>query len=216
MKIIALLFFLITNVAVAQHAIGQFDDHMDIGNPVNNGSSEYDKTSKTYTMKGSGDNIWFSKDQFQFAYKKLSGDFVLTANFEFVGKGTNGHRKIGWMLRASADSDAVHYSAVVHGDGLTLLQWRPVKGAAMRDPEDEIFAKEKSFTTIQLERSGKKIIMRAAHAGESLKEIGSTTETSNLPDQVMAGLFICAHDGKVIEEAKVSNVVIARPPKQSR
>ncbi len=138
------------------------------------------------------------------------GDFILTANFEFVGEGTDPHRKIGWMVRASADADAPHYSAVVHGDGLTTLQWRLLKGALMRDPEDEIFATKKKYQVIQLERIGKKIIMRAAHTGEPLQIIGST-ETISLPDEVLVGLFISAHNETVVEEAKIWNVRIDKP-----
>jgi TolB protein len=209
MKIIIILFLFTASVGFGQSPVGVFHDHADIGNPARAGVTTYDAASKAYTIKGAGGNIWFSKDEFQFAWQKLSGDFILTANFGFVGKGTNNHRKIGWMIRATPDADAVHYSAVLHGDGLTVLQWRPVKGNAMRDPEDEIFAKGKSYTVVQLERLGKKIIMRAAKEGEALEVIGET-ETQNLPDNVMAGIFICAHDATVVEEAKVTNVRIVK------
>ena len=42
-----------------------------------------------------------------------------------------------------------HVSAVIHGDGLTVMQWRVAKGRNMRDPEDEIFSKEKMSYTVQ-------------------------------------------------------------------
>ena len=94
----------------------------------------YDEGSQTYSIKGGGYNIWFERDEFQYAYKKIKGDFILTANFAFVGKGTDPHRKIGWMVRETLDDNSPHASAVVHGDGLTVLQWRMLKGAFMRDP----------------------------------------------------------------------------------
>ena len=81
------------------------------------------------------------------------------------------HRKMGWMIRESVDEAAASYNAVTHGDGLTVLQWRPLRGAYMRDPEEEIFfAKKIVFQTIQLERSGKLITMRVANWGEPLQE----------------------------------------------
>ena len=55
---------------------------------------------KHITSRAAGYNIWFNRDEFQFAYKKLKGDFIVTADFEFVGTGTDAHRKIGWMVRA--------------------------------------------------------------------------------------------------------------------
>src|ERR687886_735298 len=70
---------------------------------------------------------------------KTAGTSILTAAFEFTGEKGNGHRKIGWMIRESPDEAAASVNAVIHGDGLTVLQWRPLRGAYMRDPEDEVF-----------------------------------------------------------------------------
>jgi TolB protein len=206
-----ILFFLVLNYSPAQlNPVGQFTDHIDVGNPKIAGGASFDESSQTYTLKGGGYNVWFGRDEFHYAFKKLTGDFLLTANFEFVGDGADPHRKIGWMVRASSDADAQHYSAVVHGDGLTTLQWRLLKGALMRDPEDEIFAPKKKYQIVQLERTGKKITMRAAHPGEPLQTIGST-ETLNMPDEVLAGIFISAHNETVAEEARVWNVRIDKP-----
>ena len=189
---------------------GVFTDHADVGNPKLGGSTSYNTADQSYTLKGAGYNIWFGRDEFQYAYKKLKGDFILTANFEFIGAGTDHHRKIGWMVRASTEPDAAHVSAVLHGDGLTVLQWRVMRGAFMRDPEDEIFSPKKNYSIIQIERTGKTIIMRAAHPFEPLQTIGAT-DAASLPDEVLAGLFICSHNADVSEQARVWNVRIDRP-----
>jgi len=99
-------------------AVGIFDDHVDVGNPKIKGDATYDDKTQTYNLAGGGYNIWFNRDEFQYVYNKIKGDFTVTAHFEFVGDKGNGHRKIGWMMRETADEDAVHSSAVVHGDGL--------------------------------------------------------------------------------------------------
>ncbi len=41
-----------------------------------------------------------------------------------------------------------HISATLHGDGLTVMQWRDFKGTEMKDPEDEIFAKGSDYDII--------------------------------------------------------------------
>ncbi len=210
-----LTFFLVIffyGVAFSQtNSVGIFSDYTDIGKPKNAGSSRYDESTQTYYLKGSGYNIWFNRDEFQYLYKKINGDFILTANFEFIGNKGNAHRKIGWMIRESADEAASHISAVTHGDGLTVLQWRAMRGANMRDPEDEIFfAKKSNFQIVQLERFGKKVTMRVANRGEPLQEVGSQ-EMPNMPDAVLVGLYINSHDSDAIEEAKVWNVRIDKP-----
>jgi Tol biopolymer transport system component len=204
---------LIVNVfTLAQNsAVGIFQNQADIGNPKLAGEANYDASSQTYRIKGAGSNIWFNRDEFHYLYNKLTGDFILTANFEFVGQGGDPHRKIGWMVRESADEAAASVNAVVHGDGLTVLQWRPLRGAYMRDPEDEVFYPKKTvFQIIQLERSGKKLTMRVANPGEPLQEVG-THEMADMPDAVLAGVFISSHNPERIEEASVWNVRIDKP-----
>ncbi|HEY8783392.1 MAG TPA: hypothetical protein VIM16_17325 [Mucilaginibacter sp.] len=214
MKILYFIFFVIAcNSALAQtNAVGIFDHHEDIGHPKNAGSAQYDKVTHTYLLSGSGYNIWFNRDEFQFVYKKIKGDFTATANFDFVGPTGNGHRKIGWMLRQSTDEKSIHASAVEHGDGLTVLQWRSQTGENMKDPEGEIFYPEKSFEVVQLQRIGKRLIMRVGHAGEPLKTVGSH-EMDNMPDEALLGLFICSHDPEVVERARVWDVHIDQPGK---
>lgn len=189
--------------------IGVFALNSDIGMPKLMGSSTYDKTSKVYTLRGSGYNIWFDRDEFQFLYKELDGDFTLTADFEFDGKGVDPHRKVGWMVRESLYDNASHVSAVLHGDGLTVLQWRVKKGAKMRDPEDEIFSAEKNIQTIQLRRKGKEYSMMAGQKGTPLQPVGSH-QMHNLPDKIIAGLFICSHNPDILETARVSNVQVVK------
>jgi TolB protein len=208
--ILSVIFLLALNTAFAQtDTLGLFTNHMDIGHPKNAGSARYDKVTHTYLLKGSGYNIWFNRDEFQYLYKKIKGDFTVTANFQFVGDKGNGHRKIGWMIRESTDDKSIHVSAVEHGDGLTVLQWRALTGENMKDPEGEIFYPEKTFEVIQLQRIGKKLIMRAGHVGEPLKAVGAHI-MNNLPEDALVGLFICSHDPEVTEEAKVWDVHIKK------
>ncbi len=212
MRLLLLLLCILTISAgyAQEKPVGVFQDHTDVGNPKIAGSTLYDESTQTYTLKGAGYNIWFGRDEFQFAYRKLTGDFIITADFEFVGTGVDPHRKIGWMVRESKDDNAAHVSAVVHGDGLTVLQWRRLKGALMRDPQDEIFSPKKNYQTIQLERSGKEIIMRAAHPGEPFHHIGSVV-MNDMPEEILAGVFVGSHNEGVVEEAHVWNVRIDQP-----
>ena len=210
------LFFLFCilawNSSFAQHPVGIFEDNLDIGNPKLAGSASYDEATQTYSLSGAGDNIWFNKDEFHFLYKKIKGDFILTADFAFAGdtSGAISHRKIGWMVRESAEADAASANACKHIDGLIVLQWRPFKGMFMRDPEEERFYPKQGGQTIQLERIGKTITMKIAHPGEPLQFVGSV-ETDVLNEEVLAGLYICSHDSNTIAHAKVWNVRIDKP-----
>ena len=199
------------NGSFAQHPVGIFEDNLDIGNPKLAGSANYDEATQTYSISGAGDNIWFNKDEFHFVYKKLKGDFILTADFAFTGDttGSIGHRKIGWMIRESTDADAASVNSCKHIDGLVVLQWRPFKGMFMRDPEEERFYPKQGGQTIQFERIGKKITMRIAHPGEPLQFVGSCDDVLN--GDVLVGIYICSHDSNTVAHAKVWNVRIDVP-----
>lgn len=205
------ILFLISQPGIAQ--IGQFEKSEDIGNPKFKGTASYDDAAQAYTLKGGGANIWFNHDEFHFLYKKIKGDFLLSANFQLIGneKGA-GHRKTGWMIRDAITDNAVSVNSCLHGDGLVVIQWRPLRGAYMRDPEEEIFWSKQYFgeNIIQLERVGKKITMRIAHPGEAFEEMGSV-DVPTLRDEVFIGPYALAHDTVSIQEARVWNVRISTP-----
>lgn len=209
-SIILLLSFFFSVISARNTQLDIFRNNSDIGNPKKAGSVVYNPDDQSYNIRGGGYNIWFERDEFHYLYNKIKGDFILTANFEFVGKGTNAHRKTGWMVRATTEDKSPHITATLHGDGLTVLQWRVSEGAAMRDPQDELFADTSWYSIIQIERSGKTITMRGAHKDEPFHTIGSQI-MENLPDEVLAGLFVCSHDPEIIEEARIWNVRIDKP-----
>ena len=77
--------------AAATAPLGIFEDHTDIGKVLHAGSVEYDAARRMYNVSGSGENMWFAMDAFQFAWKKVSGDVTLTADVAFIGSGGEAH-----------------------------------------------------------------------------------------------------------------------------
>ncbi len=189
----------------AETPVGQFTDHGDIGAPKIAGSASYDAASQEYILSCGGVNVWGARDEFQFAHRKITGDFILRARVEFVGAGTDPHRKIGWMVRSSLDADAPYVDAVAHGDGLTSLQFRRVKGGETRQFPMPITKAD----VIQLERRGNVYTFSAARYGEPF--IKSELADLDLGDEVNIGLFICAHNPKVEEKAIFRDVQIVKP-----
>jgi len=205
-----LLLIAFANYMSAQsHKIGVFDTAVDVGNPKLKGSSMYNEATQEYSLKGAGYNIWFNRDEFHYLASRISGDFLVTANFDFPFPGKEAHRKLGWMVRESLQEDAAHITATIHGDGLTVAQWRVMRGAYMRDPQDELFFPKKKARTIQLERRGKVYTMRIANWGESLQSYGSVT-MDNIGNNPYVGLFVGSHNADVIEEARIWNVRVDR------
>ena len=121
-----LLFFsIIFSASLQAQELGIFEGHTDVGEKVKPGSAVYIPATGQYVISGAGYNIWADHDEFQYVWKKMKGDFILHTRAEFVGpKGVEEHRKVGWMVRKDLDGKSPHVNAVVHGDGLTSLQFR--------------------------------------------------------------------------------------------
>jgi hypothetical protein len=188
-------------------ALGQFDGHGDVGSPAISGAASYDPASQAYKMTGSGINLWSTNDQFQFLWKKMKGDFILRARVEFVGQGVEEHRKVGWMVRESLESNAGYVDGAVHGSGLTSLQFRQIPGTNTA----ELVLAVTNPAVIQFERRGGNYIFSAAPVGEPFVTTNFSDVT--LPDVAYVGLFICAHNPKVKETAIFHDVRIVRPVK---
>jgi Tol biopolymer transport system component len=186
-------------------AVGEFTAHGDVGRVTRPGSATYDSTTGVYQLAGSGANVWAARDAFHYAWRKMKGDFILTARGQLVGKGVDAHRKFGWMVRATLDSASAYAGAVVHGDGLTSLQFRRTAGAQTEQVESPV----KGADVIQLERRGGAFIMSVAKFGDTLSRV-QTTDVS-LGDDVYVGLYITAHNDTVTERATVSDVRITVP-----
>ena len=199
----------IASYSLAQNPLGVFEKNTDVGLVLHKGSVTYEPSTQQYTITGSGVNIWGTHDEFQFAWRKLRGNFILQTRAAFIGKGVDAHRKIGWMARTSLDTSSPMVIATVHGDGLTSLQYRKEQAGNVSQDTSIV----RSPDMIQLERKGNQFIMSVAKFGEPYTRIQA--ENIDLGDEVYIGLFVCSHNKNVMEKARFDNVRIIKPIKEN-
>jgi TolB protein len=185
--------------------LGPFADHGDVGKPALAGRATYNAASDEIRLAAAGVNMWGPRDELHFVWRKMKGDFILRARVELLGSGTNPHRKAGVIARASLEADAAYADAVVHGDGLTSLQYRRAPGGET----EEIRAKTTGADVLQLERKGTVLTVSVARFGDLFETIRATDVP--LGEDVYAGLFLCSHDPQVVEEAVFRDVRLVRP-----
>jgi len=193
------------SVNASAEPIGQFSDHVDIGAVKHSGSVVYDAAGQKYKISGSGKNMWVGEDQLHYAYNQISGDFIVSAQVAFEGKGVDPHRKVGWNVRTSLDTASPNINAALHGDGLTSLQFREKSGG----DTDQYPLQIKAPDVIQLERRGDVYIFSAAKKGEPFQV--TSVSHIKLGDKVYVGLAMCSHNADVVEAATFSNVRITIP-----
>lgn len=200
-------FLLLPALAEAQSParLGDFEGQTDVGTVRRAGSVTYDAARQTYVVAGSGANVWGDRDAFHFVWKRMTGDFILTARASLLGRGVEPHRKLGWMVRPSLAADAPHVTLAVHGDGLTALQFRRRPGAQTEERRSPVTAPD----IIQLERRGGTYRMAVARAGDTL----TTEALSDVPlgDTVYVGLYVCAHKDTVVERGSFRDVRLTVP-----
>lgn len=194
-------------LAQTTSGLGAFEGHSDVGNPELKGSAAFDAGRKEYRVTGGGANIWAKDDQFHFVWRRLSGDVALSATLRFAEAGGAGHRKIGLMIRQGLAPDAPYVDAMVHGDGLTALQFRETAGDITRSVRFPVVAPPR----IKLERRGPLFTLWTGQQGQPLQEAGAIP--MKLSDPVYVGLVVGSHNAKVIETAVFSDVSVEPLPK---
>jgi Tol biopolymer transport system component len=202
--LLSLVFLFPAAAALAQgSALGLFEGHGDVGAVGKPGSVEYDARQKTYTVSGGGENMWFAADAFHLVWKRTSGDVTLAADIRWIGSGGNKHRKAGLVIRESLDPDSPYVDAVVHGDGLTSIQYRETRGGPTREIQSNVTAPRR----IRIEKEGDYVFMSVTRESEPLASAGGPFKIK-LAEPFLLGLGVCAHDDAVLEKAVFSNVEI--------
>ena len=167
----------------------------DIGNVGVPGSASRDSTSDeeaTWTIAGSGSDIWGTADSFFFAYQYVGDAFIAaTPNNP---ENTNPHAKAGLMIRQSTDPSSAFAIVDRQPDGSIEFMTRPSTGAQTQ-----------FIAGTQAQNSGFLVLSRdggtvtASSCGSSgCQSLGSVP----FPDGVaLMGLAVTSHDNSVLNHA---------------
>jgi len=190
-------------LARAAEPIGLFADHSDVGAVLHPGSVVYDAAKRSYSISGSGENVWAAADAFQFVWKKMEGDFTLTADISVLGQGGDPHKKAMLMARQSLDADSAYADVALHGVGLTSLQSRDAKGADTHEIQSNISAPKK----LRLQKYGDEFTMWLAGEDGKFRFAGGSMRVP-LTGAFYVGLGVCAHNKDAVETAEFRNVAL--------
>jgi TolB protein len=207
-------------LARAENPVGAFANHEDVGNVLHPGSAIFDSAKASYTLRGSGENMWSTEDAFHFAWKKVSGDLELRADVAFPNTQGNPHKKAALIFRQSLDPSSIYADIALHGNGLLALQYRDEKGGVTREVKSNLSPRDQNAPPaaavlpairLRLLRRGDFLYMFVSKPGEAPHYDG---ESIRIPfkGEFYAGIGICAHDKNAVEEASFSNVQLSSLP----
>ena len=187
--------------------IGIFENHADVGIVLHPGAAEFDASTKSYTLSGSGENMWAAKDAFHFVWKKASGDVTLSADLALLGQGGDPHRKAVLMIRQSLDEGSAYVDAAMHGDGLTSLQARDENGVATHEVQSNVSSPKR----LRLSKRGREFYMSIPGPNGEFQMAGGSMRFP-LEEPFYVGIGVCAHNKDKVEKAKFSNVSLVTAP----
>ncbi|MFC1637309.1 LamG-like jellyroll fold domain-containing protein, partial [Planctomycetota bacterium] len=170
------------------------------GHPVYVGSF-VEAPAGTYTMTGSGVDIWDTADEFHFAFKEFTGAGTIITKVESV-QNTQEFAKAGVMIRDTLDADSRYAGVFITPENGVRFQYRNTSGGVTdRQFVEGITAPQ----WVKLERSSGGLV-RAYYSAD-----GTTWERFNLIQVTMntpmyIGLGVTSHDAALTCEAKFSNV----------
>jgi TolB protein len=212
LSVLALCAAVATYAAHNGAALGEFAAQSDIGWVTPPGSARYSAASDTYTLTSAGANTWYHLDDFHFLWKKVSGDVALTAEIHFPAvtyhHAPDPHRKGILMFRQTLDSGGIYADAVVHGSGMTALQYRRERGANSEDIELNIDAPR----TVRIVKRGDAFTLYLSNRGEPLHPVGASIAL-HLKPPFYVGLGVVSHDVDTVDQVGFTHVrVQALPP----
>lgn len=163
------------------------------------GSSTVTSTG-TYTVTGSGANIWGREDAFQFAYRALSGDFDVSARLSAFDV-ANEWSKAGLMVRESLAAGARNgYVLWSPGTG-TAFQYRSAtSGTTSRVGE----ASARLAVWVRLVRAGSRLTAYRSADGQAWTAVSSLS--MSLPSNVYVGLAVTSREENAESQASFSSV----------
>ncbi|MFH1882892.1 MAG: LamG-like jellyroll fold domain-containing protein [Planctomycetota bacterium] len=171
------------------------------GKPASEGSVSIDEATGTYTMTGSGADVWGSSDQFHYGYVQITGDATIVARVVDNGTGSNAWAKGGVMIRETLAPDSKHgIMALTGGEGGGItFQGRWVDGERSHSLHGDMTAEPPYW--VKLVREGNTLTAYSSADGvdwvlfEDTSPDGDITnpQTVEMADPVLIGLFVTSH-----------------------
>ncbi|HUO66483.1 MAG TPA: hypothetical protein VMV37_03055 [Gammaproteobacteria bacterium] len=176
----------------------------DIGSVGAAGSSTQTTNSDgtvTFTVKGSGADIWDIADGFQFDYQSLTGDGTITARVVSQTP-TDPWAKAGVMIRETLAANSTHALVAITPSNGVAFQRRTTTGGQTSHTYGPVAV---APYWLRLVRKGNTFSAYASADGTAWTLIGQSTIT--MAANVFVGLAVTAHNAGTLSTATFDHVV---------
>jgi hypothetical protein len=178
------------------------------GYPASTGSF-VEAPAGTYTMTGSGSDIWYSADEFHYAFKNLTGVGTIQAQVLSVDN-TDPWAKAGVMIRETLDPGSKFAAVYITTGNGCRFQARTDTDVDATSDTSVVTTEQTAITApywIKLERdvAGNFRGYYSAN-GSNWTPISWNPQNISMSSNIYIGLAVTAHNAGAVCEAKFSNV----------
>lgn len=173
----------------------------DIGSVSIAGSASYDSGSSTFTVVGSGTDIWDYADSFHYLYQPFGTNGTIIAHVTSQSD-TSIYAKAGVMIRASLDANSAHASVFLTPSEGAEFQRRTTTGGSSTNTAGNGAVPY----WVKLVRSGNAFIGSVSSDGSNWTTVGS--DSIAMPDSVYIGLAVTSHNDSTTGTATFDNVSV--------
>ena len=175
--------------------------HADIGAVPIPGSATY--SSGTFTVNGSGADIWNSADAFHYAYTTLNGDGTIIARVASIPSNVNAWVKAGVMIRASLSADSQHAFMLASASKGMAFQRRAQAAGISTNTAGTLSTAPR---WVKLQRNGNLFSAYESADGTNWTLVG--TDTVVMGTSVYVGLAVTSHTTSASATCTFDNVTI--------
>jgi regulation of enolase protein 1 (concanavalin A-like superfamily) len=198
----------VSKVAVVPLSVPAPQKDADIGPPPLPGSAAF--RLGTYTVVGSGKDIWGQADQFNFVYQPITGDVDVSTRVASI-QGSNAWAKAGVMIRETLANDSRHAFALISPGKGSAFQRRIDAGGFSENTAGPAMAPP---GWVRLVRTANQFQAFTSTDGVHWTSIG--TDTVPMAETVFVGLAVTSHTS-TSATATIDHFVLsqsAAPPNQ--
>jgi glucosylceramidase len=159
--------------------------------------------SGTFSINGSGADIWGTSDGFNYCYQTVSGDGTVIARVTSV-QNTATYAKAAVMFRGSSPADSVNVSMQVSPNGAVYFAYRTATGGASAGAG---WTGSGSPKWLKLVRSGTNFSGYYSSNGSAWTQLGATV-TIPMASDMLAGLAVSAVNNSALNSSVFDNVGI--------
>jgi len=187
------------------------------------GSTAYDPSSETYTVRANGHDIWDTEDDFRFLYVEMSGNFSVSVRVDDpAGLWPHSWAKAGIMVRQDLSPGSKDLYLVATRDNGVAFQWRdtanlPASWTGTSEPAHPLAYP----VWLRIVRNGNVFTGWYSDDGKSWINPPQNDHTLSMADPVLVGICLTSHVSGVlatatfgdfhIPELEASTVAIAPP-----